>query len=318
MTVKTSDKYDLRQRAILVKVNTSLFGTQKKDKDATASTADQYGASVDQVAVTKSIINRKNPLFKNIDKIKGQIRNSHLAMTGCWNDDFRIITTPKYTMWRSTMDELISDFNDAVDQFVRARSDIIAEAQDNLGTLYDPSLIPTADEMREAFFAGVETEVLPDRGNAMLDLDKAQMDRIVADANAADQQRIETLATETHDKVRKELENMIDALKTYGDALPDTKRTSTFRDSLVKRMAALADTLPALNITGCPKLDKLAKDIAAELTVVSSAELRGDAVKGDNRPAERAEAEASTKREATVKAAENILADLDGVFGNTA
>ena len=40
MTVKTSDKYDLRQRAILVKVNTSLFGTQKKDKDATASTAD--------------------------------------------------------------------------------------------------------------------------------------------------------------------------------------------------------------------------------------------------------------------------------------
>ena len=111
---------------------------------------------------------------------------------------------------------------------------------------------------------------------------------------------------------------MIDALKTYGDALPDTKRTSTFRDSLVKRMAALADTLPALNIMGCPKLDKLAKDIAAELTVVSSAELRGDAVKGDNKSAERAEAEASNKREATVKAAENILSDLDGVFGNTA
>ena len=318
MTIKTSDKYDLRQRAILVRVNTSMFGTQKKDKDATASTASQYGASVDQVAVTKSIINRKNPLFKKIDKIKGLIRNTHLSLTGCWDDNFRIITTKKYAMWRSTMDELISDFNEAVDLFVKARPDIVAEAQDNLGSLYDASLIPTSEEIREAFFAGVDTEVLPDRGNALLDLDKVQMDRIVSDANAADQQRIETLAAETHQTVREELASMVDALRAYGDELPDTKRTRTFRDSLVKRMASLADTLPGLNITGDPKLDKLAKDIAANLTTISAAELRGDKVKGDNRTPERIEADAATKREATANAAENILSDLDGIFGDAA
>lgn len=318
MTIKTNDKYDLRQRAILVRVSTSMFGTQKKDRDATNTTADQYGASADQVAVTKSIINRKNPLFKQIDKVKGLIRNTHLAQTGTWDDNFRIITAKKYSAWRSVMDELVVDFDNAVDDFVKALPDIVAEAKENLGSLYDASLIPTAEEVREAFSVELETEVLPDRGNIVMDLDKAQVDGIIAAANAADQRRIKKLGEETAETVRKELETMIEALRSFGDELPDTKRTRTFRDSLVKRMAALADTLPGLNVTGDPKLDKLAQDLAAKLTVINAADLRGDKVKGDTRPAERIEAEAAAKREETAAAAEEILNDLDGVFGDAA
>jgi hypothetical protein len=81
-------------------------------------------------------------------------------------------------------------------------------------------------------------------------------------------------------------------------------------------MAALADTLPGLNVTGDPALDKLAKDIAAKLTVINAAELRGDKVKGDNRSKERVEAEAASKREETADAAAEILNDLDGIFGD--
>jgi hypothetical protein len=311
MTIKTADKYDLRQRAILVRVSTSMFGTQKKDRDATNATADQYGAAADQVAVTKSIINRKNPLFKKIDKIKGLIRNSHLATTGVWDEPYRVIRTAKYSAWRSVMDELKIDFDEAADDLVKALPDIIAEAQGNLGALYDASLIPSAEEIRAAFSVEIDTEVLPDRGNMILDLDKAQVDGIVAAANAKDQQRLKTHAT-----VRKELETLIEALRSFGDELPDTKRTRTFRDSLVKRMAALADTLPGLNVTGDPALDKLAKDIAAKLTVINAAELRGDKVKGDNRSKERVEAEAASKREETADAAAEILNDLDGIFGD--
>jgi hypothetical protein len=318
MTIKTSDKYNLRERAILVRVSTSMFGTQKKDKDATNATATQYGAAADQVAVTKSIINRKNPLFKKIDRIKGLIRNTHLAQTGVWDDNFRIIATKKYSTWRSVMDELIINFDNAVDDFIKSLPDIIAEAKDNLGSLYDASLIPSAEEVREAFNVAMETEVLPDRGNVVMDLDKAQVDGIVAAANAADQKRLKTLGEETHAAVRKELETMVEALRAFGNDLPDTKRTRTFRDSLVKRMAKLADTLPGLNVTGDPKLDKLAQDIAAKLTVINAAELRGDKVTGDNRPVERIEAEAATKREETANAAAEILNDLDGVFGNAA
>lgn len=318
MTIKTQDKYGLRERAILVKVNTSLFGTQKKDNEATARAANDHGAAVDQVAFTKSIINRKNPLFKAIDKIKGSARNFHLAHSGPWDDNFRVISTTRYTQWREVLDGLIVDFDKAVDEFIKALPDIKAEARQNLGALYEEGLFPSDDAIRESFAITLETEVLPDRTNTILDLDQARTDQIIADATAADAKRVQGVTDHAHEVVRKELDGLITALRTFGDELPDTKRTKTFRDSLTKNIAGLADILPGLNITGDPKLDKLAQEIAAKLTVKTAAELRGDARKGDNRTKEAIEAEAATAREKVADDAEELLNDLSGIFGDAA
>jgi len=318
MTVKTQDKYGLREKAILVKVSTAMFGTQKKDREATQIAADTHRAAADQVAVVKSIINRKNPLFKKIDRVRGVLRNTHLATTGVWDDNFRIITTKKYAQWRETMDELVVKFDEAVADFVTALPQIKAEARENLGDLWDDDLIPDADKVRRSFYIDLETEVMPDRNNTILDLDQARTDQIIADANAADQKRIKALAEDTHNRVRNELEGMVEALRSFGDDLPDTKRTKTFRDSLIKRMAAMADTLPGLNVTGDPKLEKLAQDIAGQLTLISPADLRGDKVTGDNRTKAQIEAAAATKREETANAAQALVDDLDGIFGDAA
>ena len=318
MTVATSDTYDIRKRAILVKVKTSILGTQKKDQEATTKAALDHNANRDQIFVGKSIINNKNPLFKMIVKIRGLIRNTHLTSTGPWDDDWRVLTTKKYGSYRQVIEDLFAQAWEAVDEFIKYYEDIKAEAKINLGDLYDESLYPSADHLRASFSFELETEVLPDRANTILDLDKARTDKIIADAQALDNKRVETLTDHTHKVVREELEGMVAALAEFGDAIPDTKRTRTFRDSLTKRMAALADTLPGLNITGDVKLDKLAKKIAAKLTIADAAELRGDKKKGDNRTDARREAEAATKREEVSDDAKKILDDLDGVFGNPA
>ena len=318
MTVKTTDTYDLRKRAILVKVNTSVLGTQKKDQEATAKAALDHNANKDQIFVGKNIVNRKNPLFKKLDKIRGLIRNTHLTSTGPWDDDWRVISTKKYGSYRQVIEDLFAQAWEAVDEIVKYWEDLKAEAKINLGDLYDESLYPSVDHLRASFSFELETEVLPDRANTILDLDKARTDKIVADAKALDEKRVETLTDHTHKVVREELEGMVAALAEFGDDIPDTKRTRTFRDSLTKRMSALADTLPGLNITGDVKLDKLAKKIAAKLTIADAAELRGDKKKGDNRTDARREAEAATKREEVSNDAKEILNDLDGVFGNPA
>ena len=318
MTIKTSDTYDIRKRAILVKVKTSILGTQKKDQEATTKAALDHNANRDQIFVGKSIINNKNPLFKMIIKIRGLVRNTHLTSTGPWDDDWRVLTTKKYGSYRQVIEDLFSQAWEAVDEFIKYYEDVKAEAKINLGDLYDESLYPSADHLRASFAFELETEVLPDRSNTILDLDKARTDKIIADAKALDEKRVETLTDHTHKVVREELEGMVAALAEFGDTIPDTKRTRTFRDSLTKRMGALADTLPGLNIKGDVKLDRLAKKIAAKLTVVDAAELRGDKKKGDNRTDARREAEAATKREEVSNDAKEILNDLDGVFGNPA
>ena len=318
MTVATSDTYDIRKRAILVKVKTKVLGTKKKDKEATKKAAKDHNANKDQIAVVKDIVNRKNPLFKKVEKIRGLIRNTFLTSTGPWDDDWHVISTKKYGSFRQVEEDLIAQAYEAVDEVIKYWEDLKAEAKINLGDLYDENLYPSADHLRAHFSFELLTEVMPDRSNTILDLDKARTDKIIADAKAEDGKRMETLTDHIHQVVREELEGMIATLADFGDAIPDSKRTRTFRDSLIKRMAALADTLPGLNIKGDVRLDRLSRKIAAKLTTVNAVELRGKKVRGDNRTDERREAEAATKREEVSNDAKEILDDLDGIFGNPA
>jgi len=311
------DNYDIQKRAILVKVSTTMLGIVRKDVEATDTAAHTHNADVNQVRVVKNLLNPKSPVWLKIRKIRGKIRNFHRDNTGPWQDEgFRVITTKRYSNWRETLEALTADFDAAVDDLVTAYDDLKREAQINLGNLYDAALYPEGDKIRQAFSVVMETEVIPSRGSVILDLDKARTDKLVADATAADQRRVKKLAEYTHQIVRKELEGMLVALKEFGDDNPEakTKRTRTFRDSLVKRMAALADTLPGLNVTGDLRLDKLAQEIAGKLTIVSAAELRGNKTKGDNRTDAMREADAATKRDEVQANTQEILDDLDSLF----
>ena len=316
----SSDTYDLRKRAILVKVSTKILGITKKD-EATAKAAQRHNADEDLVSVVKTIINGKNSLYKKIKKIKGVIRNYHLSATGAWQDDgFRIIATKRYAQWLETVEALIAEFNEAVEEFVGAYADLKLEAQVKLGDLFDESLYPSEDAVRRAFSVVIETEVLPDRTNTIIDLDQERTDKIVADAKSLDEKRTKILTEETHKTIRSALENMVEKLETFGDENPGKKRDRSFKDSLVGNMATLADALPGLNITGDPKLDKLAQKIAAKLTVVEAEGLRGKkrSGPGDKRPKARREAEAAKARETVTEDAKEILDDLNDVFGSDA
>lgn len=313
-----ADTYDLRKRAVLVKVTTKVLGVKKKDNDLTATLAREYQADADVVHGGVDIINTKNPLFKKIIKTKGLISNTNRDMTGPWQDDgFRIIGTKRYAQWRQIMDDMVSTFEADVDDFVKNYVDVLAEAKIKLGNAYDESRYPSPSEIRDAFVITLETEVLPDRTNTIIDLDKARHEKIVADAQALDGKRTQSLTEHTHKVVRETLGDMITALKEFGDDIPNSKRTRSFKDTLVENMATLADTLPGLNITGDTRLDKLTQRIADKLTTVDANELRGTVkVKGDTRTKEVREADALKARETTLSDAEDIFDDLEDVFGS--
>ena len=157
-----------------------------------------------------------------------------MTATGPWDDTgYRIITTKRYANWRQTLEDLIAEFETAVSDFVAAYADLKIEAKANLGDLYDEDLYPDGDEIRAAFSCQLFTEVIPDRGSTILDLDKARTDKIIADATALDKTRTKMLADHTHKIVRDELEGMIEALGEFGDGIEGSKtaRTRTFRDS---------------------------------------------------------------------------------------
>lgn len=315
-----ANRHSLRETAMLVTVKTKGFGLERLDREASAKVADMYGSEQVYSKVVKALLNPQNPLFKKIKTIRGLITNTNEALTGPWVDRGpRIITAKGFEAWKSTIDELEVMFFDAVNAWVAVLPQLKAEALKGAAGLYDPSLLPSDEVIRDAFTMTIEVDVIPDRSNSIiLDMDDDRMARIINDATALQDRRIKDVTEHTERKVREKLENMVSALSKFGDVNKEAKRkgeTFTFRNSLTEHIQGICDLLPALNITNDPKLERLQKELTKKLTKHDAPALRGDKLKGDKRTDTKREAEAAKAREATLADATKILDGLDGIFG---
>jgi hypothetical protein len=317
--IKNIDRHNLRNYAVLVRFTAKKWGITRKDNSASDAVVEKYGTEDGMAQVHKHLINPKTPEFKAIAKHLGLAGNVFRGMAGPWDKaGFWIISTKGYSQLQAIMQEMETKHDQLVDDFAAALPRILAEAATAGGQLYDPDLIPTVEEIREKFVFSFETEILPDRGNTILDLDEKRAKGIADAAEATTAQRYKDLTAHLHERVRHELTDALANLREYGDEIEGSKRTRSFKDGMVERLRGLCDLLPALNIEGDPKLDKLAQDIASKLTMTPAATLRGDRVKGDKRTPERRDADAAKAREVTADAAEALLADLGSVFGDAA
>ena len=307
---------DIRERALLVKVSTAKFGTQRKDQAATRQTADDQNAEKASVSVTKSLIPKNNPQLKALVRQMSAVSNLFRFMTGPWDENFRIISAKKYGKLREALDAHLMTVEELKDDLRQALPTILADAPRHLGNMYDENQYPDIDTIIDAFRITIDTEVIPDRSKHILvGLDDDRVEKLISDANSKDNQRAKELHTHTHGVVSDALTNMISSLENFGDGIENSNRTKTFRDTLVSNMADVADVLKGLNISNDPALDKLADDIIDNLTSASAPILRGDKIKGDNRTAEMIEKDAADLRKEISGKAKEIADDLDGVFG---
>ena len=159
----------------------------------------------------------------------------------------------------------------------------------------------------------IEQDTLPEDGDHLvLKLNQRQLKAIGDAREAKASARFDALATETEDTLRTALTKMAEAVSTYGDE--GIKKPKNFKNTLVTNIVKAADTLRGLNVTGDPKLFALADQITEKLGGADVDQLRGQ-VKGDKRPVEMREADASKLREQVANDAAALVDDLSSVFG---
>lgn len=315
--IKIMSNSDLRERALLVKLSTSKFGTQRKDQDATSQTANDQNATKASVTVTKSLIPKDCPELKALVKEMAAVSNIFRMLTGPWDENgFRIIAGTAFAALQETIEGYTLKIDSLKEDLRKAMPQIIADAPRHLGLMFDASQYPPIGEIVDSFNIVFDIETIPDRSDVLqIGLDQDRIDRLVKDATAKDVQRTKDLTVHTHTVVSEAISGMIDSLDNFGDEIENSKRTKTFRDTMVTNIENVTSTLKGLNITGDPALDALADNITAKLTKISAPALRGDKIKGDNRTAVMIEKDAADLREAVSKSAKQISEDLDGVFG---
>ena len=309
-------KYGLRETAMLVKFSTKRLGNNRKDKEATAKIEALYDVDPGLAGVYKKLVDPKTPIVKKINKHLDLCGNTFRPLTGVWDDEWRIITAKAHPRLQSVMQDLETIHLENVEELVKLWPAILANAQVQMKGLYDASLLPTVEEIRNKFIFNFQSQCLPDDGgHLLLQLDEKRA-KAIGDAAAKNtKQRLANLTESLHERVRTDLTEMVKNMREYGDEIKGSKRGRSFKDSQIEKMRDLADLLPALNLEGDARLDKLGSEIAAHLTTISAADLRGNKRKGDNRSKEQIEADAASRREAAADKTDELLDNLDNIFG---
>lgn len=255
---KTIRAKGLDEKAVLVELHRSKFGTSRKDELASS----EYGAG----NVTKH-------LFKNSTRME-RVNAAYYAVykfvnenTLPWAKGVRILKIDNYMGFTSEMRKLVADAN-------RAASDLVAnwdyevqldlnrlrriETETGKTGLADPDNYPDAGEIGEKFGIEVRYMPVPSTGDfrvAISDEDKESLQRQIEEAET--------------DASRHVIEQMLKPMQAAVEKLnvPIGADGAVFRDSLIENLVEVAERMERVNLADDPTItEKIAalKSLAKE------------------------------------------------------
>lgn len=265
MTAQTTVR-TLGSSTMLMSLNIKQWSGNKLDRSETEGVRRKTGAKAGAVRVHKSLLPDATELAE-LTSFVGQVREFFNARTAAWAGDMRIIRSDCYLEFAKALGDYKRQFGELADKVRDSYSLRVTEAQGSLGTAFDASDYPSAEEVRSRFTFHIRVAPTPSVKDWRLDLSdtimgelkdelEAQTTSAIGGALADVTQRIAEVARKAHERLKDP--------------------NAVFRDSLIGNIDELVALLPALNVTGDPKLDDLATDLRLSVFGVTPEVLRAD------------------------------------------
>lgn len=252
------------KRAMLVELTIRQWTARKHDKRVSRE-VDQTHAAKNGGRYNKQLISKT--ALSAIATKAGAIRDYHYAMTLPWgNNGQRLLPAASFITYRNAITAHKREYMALVDAFLARYPAEVAEAQRDLGTLFDASEYPTTVNVARSF--GVELEILPvpTFGDFRVEVADMERDEIQEQIKELTAERQRAAIEDCYDRAREVLE------RVKAQCVPGKTRIT---ESLVSSVDNLIGTLGALNINDDPELEALRQRIENELTV-SADGLRND------------------------------------------
>jgi len=279
---------DLTERAMLVSLSISAWTARKHDRNATESVISRFDCSETAGRFNKLLVNLGS--VQTYQRIMGAARTFHYANTLPWiHDGADIISVDHFQAYSEKMREFQSQFNAAAADFLEQYPQLIAQAERDLGGLFDARDYPSPRELASKFSFSVRFSQLPASRDFRVAIGTDEVNRIRKQLD----EDIKTGLDSAMSEIRARLGR---AVKHMSEKLTDAK--GIFRDSLISNLSELCNILPKLNLTDSPEITALVDEVKRNLCGFQPDELRED-------PA---------LRKTAARAAADILKKLDGAF----
>jgi|TARA_R110000824_G_scaffold745_1_gene4658 hypothetical protein len=263
----------LGEKALLVRLSVKHPSFAKTDKAVSLEVADSKNANKKAVKVIKTTIDTTHQSYKGVKTARGKLYNLFASETAPWSEDgWYIIKAQGYDRFTEAMREARDSFDVAVADFLKVYPELVDQAPDRLGDLYDASLFPSVEDCKELFYVDIEVRPVPEAGDFRVAMSADDKQKIATQIQRKNDQRVKEVTTDLFDRTHDVVSNMVQRLEAFD---PDKKGAKLY-GSLVDNVRDIAELLPSLNVGDDPRLERLAKEIGLRLTEADTATLKKD------------------------------------------
>lgn len=247
----------LAERAILTTLNVSQWTARKLDRDETLSVNRKHGLAIEAARVNKNLLPTKNNELQVLQQVTGMIRKDFDRHTLPWSvDGMRILKSEAYMEFSQEVNHWRDQWESARDTFIRAYPLLKAEACTALGSMYDESDYPRADDLHHRFRFDIRFMPIADERDWRIDVGDEAKAQLQADIRAQLEEVEANAMSEAWSRVHEVVEKTVERL-----ANPE----NIFRDSLIDNAIDLCAIMPSLNISNDHDMEEVRKTIERTL-----------------------------------------------------
>lgn len=258
----------IQDSAMIVKLKISQWGARVKDKEATDYTTVGFKATESAGTFTKALIDKTG--LEQIRTAVKNIRDFHYKNTMPWGDrGERLLTSKSFIDYKLKMSGFEQDFESAIIDFVARYSDLIDQAEQTLGEMFNRNEYPDISQIREKFAYELKIEPVPDSNDFRVTLQESEVEQIKNSIEKKNQEYLENAVQDLWQRLQEKVAVM------HKD-LTEEKEIYRFKNSLVDNLVELCTLIPNMNLTGDKELDRMCKDVLDNLCSYDAGVLRKD------------------------------------------
>jgi hypothetical protein len=248
----------IENRAVLVQLNISTWGTERLDKGQTERVNALNNADSKAGKVHKDLMCGTS-LAKDIDMLAARSRLWNNEQTMPWQDrGARLLPTSMFMSYKEEMNRKEKHFYNLVGRFIPNYEAAKQTARNYLAGMYNEADYPEADTIVRKYNWSLTVSPVPQSGHFCVDVPASELVEMRRSCDEEVERRLADAMRKPWDDLYKMLTGMSEKLNEREEKDEKAKR---FHDSFVSNALDLCGLLTHMNVTGDNKLEQARKEL---------------------------------------------------------
>lgn len=240
--------------AVLVRLNISVWGASKRNKDLENEVAAGKNADPRAMRMYDNLMVGSSG-HKDIQLHAAKSRLWHNTMTLPWDErGYRLCPTSLFMEYKSQHNLKKTQFDTMVSKFEQKYESYRDIAKEYRGDVFNEMDYPPVEEVMGKFAWNFVVAPVPESGHLCIDLPSQEMAELKASCDAEVERKVAEAAKENEKRLLKELQGISAKCTDTGNDEDDDKKR--WYDSFVTNPLALCRMLKHMNLTNDPKIEE--------------------------------------------------------------